>query len=32
VEGKEMTTVNIKHKVEDHTKWKRGYDEADWLR
>ena len=22
----------IRHKVEDYTKWKRGYDDADWLR
>jgi len=27
-----MATVIIRHKVEDYTKWKRGYDEADWLR
>ena len=22
----------IRHKVEDYTRWKCGYDEADWLR
>jgi hypothetical protein len=22
----------IRHKVEDYAQWKRGYDEADWLR
>lgn len=27
-----MATVNIRHKVEDYASWKRGYDEADWLR
>ena len=27
-----MATVIIRHKVEDYAKWKRGYDEADWLR
>ena len=27
-----MATLIIRHKVEDYTKWKRGYDEADWLR
>ena len=27
-----MVTVIIRHKVEDYTSWKRGYDEADWLR
>jgi hypothetical protein len=28
----QMTTVIIRHKVEDYDRWKRGYDEADWLR
>ena len=27
-----MATMIIRHKVEDYAKWKRGYDEADWLR
>jgi len=27
-----MATVIIRHKVEDYARWKRGYDEADWLR
>lgn len=27
-----MGTVIIRHEVEDYTSWKRGYDEADWLR
>lgn len=27
-----MATVIIRHKIEDYTRWKRGYDEADWLR
>jgi hypothetical protein len=27
-----MATMIIRHKVEDYIKWKRGYDEADWLR
>ena len=27
-----MATIIIRHKVEDYTRWKRGYDEADWLR
>lgn len=27
-----MTTMIIRHKVEDYAKWKRGYDDADWLR
>jgi hypothetical protein len=27
-----MATVIIRHKVEDYVRWKRGYDEADWLR
>ncbi|CAB5104702.1 hypothetical protein D3OALGA1CA_1652 [Olavius algarvensis associated proteobacterium Delta 3] len=27
-----MATVIIRHKVEEFAKWKRGYDEADWLR
>ncbi len=27
-----MATMVIRHKVEDYVKWKRGYDEADWLR
>ena len=27
-----MATVIIRHKIEDYAKWKRGYDEADWLR
>jgi len=27
-----MATIIIRHKVEDYAKWKRGYDEADWLR
>jgi hypothetical protein len=26
-----MATVIIRHKVEDYARWKRGYDEADWL-
>ena len=27
-----MATMFIRHKVEDYARWKRGYDEADWLR
>ena len=27
-----MATLIIRHKVKDYTTWKRGYDEADWLR
>ena len=27
-----MATMIIRHKVEDYARWKRGYDEADWLR
>ena len=27
-----MATLIIRHKVEDYNRWKRGYDEADWLR
>jgi quinol monooxygenase YgiN len=27
-----MATMIIRHKVEDYTRWKRGYDDADWLR
>lgn len=27
-----MVTMIIRHKVEEYDKWKRGYDEADWLR
>lgn len=27
-----MATMIIRHKVEDYTTWKRGYDDADWLR
>jgi hypothetical protein len=27
-----MATLIIRHKVEDYTRWKRGYDDADWLR
>jgi hypothetical protein len=27
-----MVTVIIRHKVEDYGRWKRGYDEVDWLR
>jgi len=27
-----MATLIIRHKVEDYKRWKRGYDEADWLR
>ena len=27
-----MATMIIRHKVEDYVKWKRGYDDADWLR
>ena len=27
-----MATMIIRHKVEDYSRWKRGYDEADWLR
>jgi hypothetical protein len=27
-----MATVIIRHKIEDYARWKRGYDEADWLR
>ncbi len=27
-----MATLIIRHKVEDYVRWKRGYDEADWLR
>ena len=27
-----MATIIIRHKVEDYKKWKRGYDDADWLR
>jgi hypothetical protein len=27
-----MATVIVRHKVEDYTRWKRGYDDADWLR
>ena len=27
-----MATVIIRHKVEDYARWKRGYDDADWLR
>jgi len=27
-----MATMIIRHKVEDYAKWKRGYDEGDWLR
>ncbi|MEJ2656460.1 MAG: hypothetical protein P8012_04595 [Desulfobacterales bacterium] len=27
-----MATLIIRHKVEDYSIWKRGYDDADWLR
>ncbi len=27
-----MATMVIRHKVENYARWKRGYDEADWLR
>ena len=27
-----MATMIVRHRVEDYTRWKRGYDEADWLR
>ena len=27
-----MATMIIRHKVEDYSTWKRGYDDADWLR
>lgn len=27
-----MATMVIRHRVEDYARWKRGYDEADWLR
>lgn len=27
-----MATMIIRHKVDDYDTWKRGYDEADWLR
>jgi hypothetical protein len=27
-----MATVIVRHKVEDYARWKRGYDDADWLR
>jgi len=27
-----VATMIIRHKVEDYAKWKRGYDEAAWLR
>ena len=27
-----MATMVIRHKVEDYARWKRGYDDADWLR
>ena len=27
-----MATMVIRHKVEDYKVWKRGYDDADWLR
>lgn len=27
-----MVTMILRHKVEDYTRWKRGYDEAEWLR
>lgn len=27
-----MATLIIRHKVEDYTRWKRGYDDAEWLR
>ena len=27
-----MATMIIRHKVKEYASWKRGYDEADWLR
>jgi hypothetical protein len=27
-----MATIVIRHKVKDYATWKRGYDEAGWLR
>lgn len=27
-----MATLIVRHKIEDYSRWKRGYDEADWLR
>ena len=27
-----MATMIIRHKVVDYARWKRGYDDADWLR
>lgn len=27
-----MASLYIRHKVADYESWKRGYDEADWLR
>ncbi|MEA3277464.1 MAG: cyclase [Pseudomonadota bacterium] len=27
-----MATLMIRHRVADYEAWKRGYDEADWLR
>jgi len=27
-----MATIVVRHKVEDYPRWKRGYDDADWLR
>ena len=27
-----MATLIVRHKVEDYARWKRGYDDADWLR
>jgi quinol monooxygenase YgiN len=27
-----MVSMFVRHKVEDYARWKRGYDDADWLR